>query len=358
MKKLSFIILIVFFITLIIPIIKPIKIYADTNLIETNYIVYDENNNFLFEKTGIIVGDIYIDKNFNKYEVYIVDNVNNTAKARFVEKIKKPFVTKKTLNPIATVQDKKIALYMSHNDESYLIGDGVDSVYGAGGIHDIAKELNKQLQNKNITMYIDETLHIPHDSGAYTRSRVTAQNLLKNNLNAIFDIHRDGASRSTYAKTTNGVEHSTIRIVVGQANKNKEVNLQFALYLMSVAESVYPWLFLDIFYASGHYNQDLFEKSLLFEMGTYTIEKSLVMQTVPYLATVINTTLFNTTVNEEGDLTIGTETGEQTIDQILVATTNTTETNFNLFASAFACIGLVGGCAFFVFKYRHKKFDN
>lgn len=357
MKKLTFVILLVLCVALIIPNIKPNKVYASANLTDINFVVYNESNNYLFERTSVVVGDIYIDKNFNKYEVYIVDQVNHTAKARFVEKIKKPFITKKPFNPIATTADKKIALYMTHNDESYLIGDGTSSIYGAGGIHDIAKALYSQLQNKNISMYIDETLHIPHDSGAYSRSRVTAQNLLKNDVNAIFDIHRDGASRSTYAKTTNGKEHSTIRIVVGQANRDKEVNLQFALYLMSVAESICPWLFLDIFYASGHYNQDLFEKSLLFEMGTYTIEKNLVMETVPYLANVINTTLFNTTVSEKGDLTIGSEIGEKTVNQILVSTTNTSEKTFKLFTSAIACIGLIGGCAFFVFKYRQKKFD-
>ena len=356
MKRLTLIVLFVFCIVLIVPMLKPNEVYGDTNLTEINFVVYNEDNNYLFERISVVVGDIYIDKNFNKYEVYIVDQINHTAKAKFVEKIRKPYITKKTLAPIATTQDKKIALYMTHNDESYLIGDGTSSIYGEGGIHDVAKELYSQLQNKNINMYIDETLHIPHNYSAYSRSRVTAQNLLKNNVNAIFDIHRDGASRSTYAKTTNGKEHSTVRIVVGQANANKDVNLQFALYLMSVAESICPWLFLDIFFASGHYNQDLFEKSLLFEMGTYTIEKSLVMQTVPYLATVIYTTLFNTTVSEEGDLTIGTETGEKTVDQILVSTTNSPQT-FKFFASAFAFIGLVGGCAFFVFKYRKKQFD-
>lgn len=354
MKKLLIFIVSVLCLALITPVFKFGKVYAFENITEINYVVYDENNNYLFERTNIIVGDIYIDKNFNKYVVYIVDEVNHTAKARFTETLPKPFVTKKSLSGIGTAQDKKIALYMSHNDESYIIGDGTSSVYGPGGIHDVAKELHKQLQKKNITAYIDETLHIPHDSYAYTRSRVTATNLLKHDVNAIFDIHRDGASRSTYAKKTNGTEHSTIRIVVGQANANKDKNLQFALYLMSVAESVCPWLFLDIFYAKGHYNQDLFEKSLLFEMGTYTIEKNLVMDTVPYLADVINTTLFNTTVSEEGDLTIGSQAGEQTVDQILLSNSNSSVSAFWLFIGAVAFIGLFGGSAYFVYKYRKK----
>ena len=39
---------------------------------------------------------------------------------------------------------------MTHNDESYLIGDGTDSVYGEGGIHDVAKELKNALNSYGI----------------------------------------------------------------------------------------------------------------------------------------------------------------------------------------------------------------
>lgn len=291
------------------------------SLPEISYVVYDENGDFLFERISVVVGDIYIDKNFNKYEVYYVDEVTSTAKCRFVEKLKKPNLTRRGVSNINETASKVIALYMSHNDESYIIGDGTQSIYGKGGIHDISKLLAFELKQKNINVFLDESLHIPHDSYAYSRSRITANNLLKNNVNAIFDIHRDGASRSTYAKTFESKERCMVRIVVGQANANKEKNLQFALYLMSVADSVCPWLFLDIFYAHGHYNQDLFEKALLFEMGSHTMEKSLVEETVPYLAEVINTTLFNTSIDTQtGDLIIGSSNpNNPTIDEALVA---------------------------------------
>ena len=79
----------------------------------------------------------------------------------------------------------------------------------------------------------------------------------------------------------------------GQINSSKVANLQFAMYLMSVAEEYCPWLFLDIYYAKGHYNQALTNKGLLFEMGTYLGEKELVLETVPQLANVIDKTLFS-----------------------------------------------------------------
>lgn len=331
--------------------------FAQNNVPDINYVVCNEDDVVLFERISVVVGDVYIDKNFDKYEVYLVDEVTHTAKARFVEKLSKPKLTKKSMSDVNQDSvDKKIALYMTHNAESYITGDGTDSIYGAGGIHDVGKKLAYELRQKGINVFLDETLHIPHDVYAYNRSRTTAQKLLTNNVNAVFDIHRDGASRSTYAKVTNGVEHSTVRIVVGQANSKKDLNLQFALYLLSVAEIVCPWLFLDIFYAKGHYNQDLYEKSLLFEMGTYTIEKDLVLKTVPHLAEVINTTLFNTTVNEEGDLTIGNPQSntDPTIDIILENNYGTNNT-IKYFTSSIALIFVIGGIAFFIIKYRKRK---
>ena len=80
-----------------------------------------------------------------------------------------------------------------------------------------------------------------------------------------------------------------------------------------MAEKVCDWLFLDIYYGSGHYNQGLYSKALLFEMGSHLVEKSLVLETVPELAKVINTALFNTTVDKNnGELTINGSKTEET----------------------------------------------
>lgn len=149
--------------------------------------------------------------------------------------------------------------------------------------------------------------------------------LNENNLNALFDIHRDGIARSYYATTVNEQERSKIRIVVGKANSNMKANESFALYLSAVADELYPWLISDIYYATGHYNQNLFEKSLLFEMGTYLIEKELVLSSVEPLAHLINVTLFNTTVNQDnGDLEIGGNETSTTplIDKVIGKTNN------------------------------------
>ena len=278
------------------PLEREIKIYS----------IFDELDNLIFTQENVQIGDQFISNDFIVYQVYFIDEENLVGYAKIVEKLEIPNVTKTNTKKIdSTKVSKKIGLYMTHNDESYITGDGTSSIYGAGGIHDIARELKNQLRKKGVEVDLDETLHIPHDGYAYSRSKPTAQNLLKSEPDALFDIHRDGASRSTYVKKdSSGKDYSKVRIVIGQANPNKEQNLQFALYLLSVAKKIEPDLFVDIFYAKNHYNQALSSKMLLFEMGAHTVEKDLVLSSTAKLANVIYSTLYLTTVDDRGNLTI------------------------------------------------------
>ena len=104
------------------------------------YQIYDEYGFLLTERQGVEIGDKYIDPALNEYEIIVVNESNGTARAKYIQSYQKPKISKKNVEKISS-EPKKIALYMSHNDESYLIGDGTSSIYGAGGIHDVAKTL-------------------------------------------------------------------------------------------------------------------------------------------------------------------------------------------------------------------------
>lgn len=257
------------------------------------YTIYKPNGDYLFERANVKIGDEYIDKQLNSYEVYEINEETKTGKAKFIKSYKKPSISiKESGSGYVGSNRGKIALYMTHNDESYISGDGVDSVYGAGGIHDVAKKLRSELVSRNIEVILNETLHIPHDTSAYSRSSLTAKALLKDNPSGIFDIHRDGTSRSFYVTKVAGEERCMVRIVVGKSNTNMAKNKEFALYLMSIADRLYPWLFVDLYIGNGHYNQSLKDNALLFEMGSHLVEKDLVMETVPALANVLDVALF------------------------------------------------------------------
>lgn len=286
-----FIFILLITLTISLPIGQVFAIDGETS---DSYIIYDQNNRQIMEKISVEIGDSFITADLEEYEVYEIDG--NKAYARKIGNLKivktKELTNAKTLN--ASNSPQTICLYMTHNDESYTPTDGYDSIYGAGGIHDVVKELKDELEKANYNVVLDETLHIPHNSSAYSRSGLTATKLFNTyNPDAQFDIHRDGVSKSYYYTNQNGENLSKIRIVVGKSNPNYQKNYEFAKTLFATGNSLYPWLFSDIYSGSGHYNQALKETCLLFEMGTYLIEKDYVFNSIPYLVEAINSVLYN-----------------------------------------------------------------
>ena len=189
--------------------------------------------------------------------------------------------------------DKLVAMYVTHSDESYVPTDGTESINGQGGIYDVARSFRDELQALGIDVILDESTHLPHDSGAYRRSRQTAERLLQKQPDAIIDIHRDGIPDKTeYTCTIDGENASQVRLLVGKSNQNSEVNRAFAKEIKAVADKKYPGLIKDIFIGKGNYNQDLAPRAILLEFGTHTLDKERVLESTQLMANVMNTTLY------------------------------------------------------------------
>lgn len=188
---------------------------------------------------------------------------------------------------------KLIAMYVTHSDESYIPSDGTESIEGQGGIYDVAREFRDALQAQGIDVILDESTHLPHDSGAYRRSRQTAERLLQKQPDAIIDIHRDGIpDQSEYTCTIDGENASQVRLLVGKSNQNSSVNREFAKQIKAVADKKYPGLIKDIFIGKGNYNQDLSPNAILLEFGTHTISKERVLNSTDLMAQVVSTALY------------------------------------------------------------------
>lgn len=184
-------------------------------------------------------------------------------------------------------------MYVTHSDESYVPTDGTESINGQGGIYDVARQFRDELQMQGIDVILDESTHLPHDSGAYRRSRQTAERLLQKRPDAIIDIHRDGIpDKNEYACTIKGDPASQVRLLVGRSNQNSEVNREFAKQIKAVADKQYPGLIKDIFIGKGNYNQDLSPNAILFEFGTHTLSKDRVLESTKHMAHVVNTALY------------------------------------------------------------------
>jgi stage II sporulation protein P len=179
-----------------------------------------------------------------------------------------------------------IAIYHTHSAESFKPTDGTDSIPGAGGILKVGSVMAQKLQELGIQAVHKKTPHEPHDANAYRRSRRTAANLLAQHQPAAkFDVHRDGIpDPDFYRGHVHGTDVTRIKLVVGRQNQNMQSNLNFAKHLKAVNDKVNPGLIRSIFIARGNYNQDLFPRSLILEVGTYTNEREEAKQGAEFFA--------------------------------------------------------------------------
>ena len=239
-------------------------------------------------------GDEYIAHDNTHYVVRSVDAMTHTALAESRGAYALPEVRwLREESQAVAARERAVALYCTHSDESYEPTDGSASVTPRGGIYDVAEALKGNLEKQGITVYYDDTTHLPHDAGAYRRSRATAEELLKNRVDAIFDVHRDGIpDPDQYNTTIDGQKASMVRLLVGRSNQNAESNKAFAAEIKAVADQLYPDLVRDIYIGKGTYNQDLSPHSVLLEFGTHTVDKTRAEQATQYMAAAIQKTLY------------------------------------------------------------------
>ena len=269
------------------------------------YTLMDEQGNVVARYCGECeAGDEYISQDNQHYRITAVDEAKLQATVENLGPADMPDVSwleVEESQPVGAMLQRKIALYCTHSDESYIKGDGTESVEGSGGIYDIAHLFGSHLGKLGASVEISDETHLPHDAGAYRRSRQTAVQLLKAQPNAIFDIHRDGIpDPDEYATTVGTEEMSKVRLLVGKSNQNKDANLSFAKQIKAVGDKVYPGLIKDIYMGKGTYNQDLAPRSVLLEFGTHTLDKNLVEAATKPMSEVVYKALFGGVVGSAG----------------------------------------------------------
>ena len=241
----------------------------------------------------VFEGDEYIAGDNALYRVTSVDA--QTRQAVLQRAGEEPAVAQALFGLTRTAKTQKVVgLYCTHSDESYEDGDGTSSVEsGWAGIHDVAATLKSWLEDKGVEVLFDTGSYLPHDAGAYRRSRGAAVELASQGPAALFDVHRDGIpDASEYETEINGEPATMVRLLVGRSNPNSQENRQFAVQLKSVADEYYPGLVKDIFIGKGNYNQEILPDSVLLEFGTHVSDKEQVLTSTKYMADVIHIAVF------------------------------------------------------------------
>lgn len=214
-------------------------------------------------------------------------------------------LTEDMLNPNIEVNKNKIIIYHTHTCESYTPTEKYN--YEQTGsyrttdlnftVARVGDELTNQLNLYGCQVIHDKTYHdYPAYTGSYSRSLVTAKNILENNQDAdiVIDLHRDAIGDETYApKVKIGEEYaSQLMFVMGSnvansINSNWNQNLKFAIKVQQKANELYPGLFKPIILRNSEYNQHVSKAACIIEVGATgnTLEESI--NSMKYLAKII-----------------------------------------------------------------------
>lgn len=269
--------------------------------------IVDESGNVVYI-TGwnVQTGDQCITENNKRYEIINVEG--NIANAKFIGDVNLAqylpatnlyFTFIQGILQIPTVRAQgagKVAIYHTHSDESYAPTDGKDSIFGAGGVYKVGDAFASALQAKGMEVIHSTAKHDPHDDMAYERSRRTVLDLLKQQPDCLFDVHRDSSPPEVYKTTINGQDVTKVQLVVGKYGPTGKQIEDYALQMKAAADKQHPGLIKGIFFAKGgDYNQDLHPRSMLLEVGSASNDRPSAERGIALFADIVPSILGKTT---------------------------------------------------------------
>lgn len=173
--------------------------------------------------------------------------------------------------------DPLVALYCTHNAESYIPAQGKEKLEGKnGGVFMVAQHLEETLEKEyGISVVLSDTIHdYPDWSKSYTNSLVTVETLKKAHpsVKMFIDVHRD--AQTSHESTTaefNGKNAARVMFIVGSdarlSHPNWRKNWEFANRVSKQAEKLYPGFVKGVRVQDGRYNQHVSTCCLLLEVG-------------------------------------------------------------------------------------------
>jgi stage II sporulation protein P len=252
------------------------------------------------------VGDQCLTAENKRYEVTAING--NRATVKFLESVNLaqydtiPYAATHGISLISTAYGEskgKVAIYHTHDDESYVPTDGKSSIYGDGGIFKVGHAFANALRADGMIAIHSYAKHDPHDDMAYERSRRTVVELLKQKPDALFDVHRDATPPEVYSTVINGQKVTKVQLVVGKYGPTGKQIEDYALQLKAAADKLHPGLIKGIFFAKGgSYNQDLFPRSMLLEVGSDTNDRPSAERGVALFADAVPVVIGKTAANQ------------------------------------------------------------
>ncbi|HEY8498378.1 MAG TPA: stage II sporulation protein P [Limnochordales bacterium] len=221
----------------------------------------------------LVPGDAYIDASNRRWEVTGAHGDRIQVRDAGLEPM--PQASRALAGPLPLAQRPPaggrtdVAIYFTHSDESYVPTSGTPAKWW-GDIYRVGDALAAGLRQQGVRVEVSRNNHNPHDGQAYTRSRRTALQLMRDRPALLLDVHRDAVPPQVYETRVRGEPVTRVRLVVGRQNQNMQANLAFARQVKAEADRELPGIIEGILVAQGDYNQDLMPRALLLEFGAHT----------------------------------------------------------------------------------------
>jgi len=212
---------------------------------------------------------------------YTNRSIEEFSEAELAEYKKHPIYGYSALKDETWISDlsKDIILYHTHTTEGYIDAKDEETELGRTlnanyNVIAIGEKLKQSLENNgfNVT-HIKDYHDINRINGAYTRSKETVENKIKeqeNKADIIFDIHRDAYMDGEVKENTidiNGEKMAHLRFVIAIGHEGWEENLKWAVELQKRADEMYPGLFKSLYIYDNTYNQSISKYATLIEVG-------------------------------------------------------------------------------------------
>lgn len=290
--------------TVVLLLLASVCAYAHDRSDGGYYTMIDETGNAVYSTAWQVkVGDEFLTGDNRRYEITKLEG--DTAYVKFIGDVNlNAYVSQQSrfaafFSPgIARANGGKVAIYHTHSDESYIPTDGAESILGNGGIYKVGDAFASALNAKGLQAIHSNARHDPHDNMAYERSRRTATELLKQQPDAIYDVHRDALPPDAYQFTDNGLDCTKVQLVVGKYGPTGKQAEDYALRVKAAADQQHPGLVKGIFFAKGgDYNQDLHPRALLLEVGSHTNSREAAERGIALFADVVPTVIGATSAN-------------------------------------------------------------
>ena len=157
----------------------------------------------------------------------------------------------------------------------------------------MAREFRDALQQQNIDVILDESTHLPHDSGAYRRSRQTAERLCrKGRTRSSTSIATEFPTRAnTHAAST----AKTCRVFgcwSDAAIRTARSTGEFAKQMKAVADKQYPGLVKDILSAKARIIRISRRMRFCLSLAHIPSAKERVLNSADMMAKVVSNTLY------------------------------------------------------------------